>query len=330
MAQVYGLPLSGHEDAFTRRRRTGIGGSDAAAILGVSPWKSKLGLWQEKRGISIPDPIPGPRLVWGQRLERTILQGYSEDHNRPIRFGGRQFRRSARYPWMIGHPDAEAEDRIVEAKATDRLDERWGEDGSDDVPAHYYAQVQHYMILREMPLADITVLVRGNDPHTFEIPADPAFQEALLEEERSFWQAVKDGIPPEPDGSEDAARALRLMFPRAIPEEIVATPEIASLGLEWLEWRSRKDEATAEEGRLAAIMQSFMGSRERLIGTGFRATWGNVKGSVSWKDTAGTYRELLEKSGVSADALDRIREATRGADSRRFSVERKAIREEAA
>ena len=337
MAQVYGGPLSG--DPFTDRRRTGIGGSDAGAILGVSPWGSALSVWEEKRGIRQDDWDPPERVIWGSRLERAILDGYAEDYNVNVKRTGRKHRRSKRYPFVVGHPDGETDDRLLEVKTTAHQGEEWGLDGSEDVPAHYYAQVQHYMVLTEHERADMVVLVGGREMHRYTIPANPAFQDAMLAEEAALWQKVIDGTPPDPDGSESAGRALRRMFPMAIPEEIVATPAMAQAADDYLAAKRVRDEAEASMRQATQMMQSFMGSRERLVGSGWSAKWSNVAGRTSWKDAAegiaSRWRDLLIPH-YSDDALDDIQrdieaKATaqaKGDTTRRFALttERKDTR----
>ena len=38
-------------------RKDGLGASDAAALLGLSPWKTNVQLWEEKCGLVIPEDI---------------------------------------------------------------------------------------------------------------------------------------------------------------------------------------------------------------------------------------------------------------------------------
>jgi putative phage-type endonuclease len=319
MPEVYGEPLSG--DPFTDRRRTGVGGSDAGAILGVSPYASALSVYEDKRGISPDGFVPSERMVWGSRLESAVLQGYAEDTGRKVHKG--RFLRSKRYPFVVGHPDALADDRLIEVKVTGRLDERWGPDGSDEVPAHYYAQVQHYLVLTDRFVADLAALVGGRELHIYTIPADKEFQDAMLEEEAAFWQQVQDGTPPDPDGSESAGAALRRMFPMAVPEEVIATPEVAYYVESYLTAKGMVDIAEAEMDRWGQLVQQFMGARERLVGPGFTATWANRAGRTSWQKVAAVYRDLLVPH-LDDDQLDAIIEKSKSEPSRAFSVRKGA------
>src|SRR4051812_37548397 len=57
-----------------------VGGSDLAAILGLSPWQSPFSLWHQKRGDTEPDIQEKPQLEWGTRLEPVIVQAWAEKH----------------------------------------------------------------------------------------------------------------------------------------------------------------------------------------------------------------------------------------------------------
>lgn len=318
---LYGSPPSG--DRFTDRRRTGVGGSDAAAIIGVSPYQSALGLWERKRGIVTDERPPTERMIWGTRLERAILDGYAEDHGRKVRSSGRVFRRHPVHEFVVGHPDGETEDeRLIEVKTTAMLDDRWGPDGSDEIPAHYFAQVQHYLILTGYAVADVAALVGGRELHVYTVEADRAFAEALLDAEHAFWQGVVNDVPPEPDGSDDAAAALRRMFPRSTPEEIVATPEMADAADEFLAARTARDMQQSIMDVNAQRIQRFMGARSRMIGPGFTATWSDRSGVPRWKEIAARYRDLLVPYHDDA-ALDEIALRERTDVTRGFTVTKK-------
>lgn len=325
MPSIHGEPRSG--DHFTDRRRTGIGGSDAGAILGLSSYASALSVWEEKRGLAPPFPV-SERMVWGSRLERAILDGYAEDTGRRIRKGGRQMLRHPELPFVIGHPDALAEDRLVEVKTTARLDERWGPDGSADVPPHVYAQVQHYMVLTGKRLADVAALEGGRQLHLYTVPEDLDWQAALIEAERDFWQLVETGQPPPPDGSDSARETLRRLYPRGIPEEIVAGLLQNEQAETYLTARAQEKHAHEIAEGAAQQLQSFMGERERLLGTGWSASWrAPDQGRMRWQEAAAAFRDQLIPYMTDTE-LDAIQDRFRGEASRTFRLDRKRARDD--
>lgn len=203
-------------------RRTGVGGSDAATALGLSTWRSPYELYLDKLG-ELPPREPTDPQRWGHVMEPVILNAYARETGRRL-ITPRTTWRSEAHPWMIANLDAIAQDiepRIVEAKNV-RSAEGWGESGSDDIPMHYLLQVQHYMVVTAIPVADVAVLIGGQDFRVFEVHADPELQTMLVEGERDFWRRVETLDPPPPIDIEDARRRWGGL---AVRGTVLATPE---------------------------------------------------------------------------------------------------------
>jgi putative phage-type endonuclease len=94
-------------DAWLQARRSTIGASEAAVVLGVSPWSSLLALWAEKTGRTQGNPAldSAEFMFWGLELEDAIIRGYAKRAQRvTVPFG--LLLRSTRWPWMSATPDA--------------------------------------------------------------------------------------------------------------------------------------------------------------------------------------------------------------------------------
>jgi len=321
-----------HSKAWYDRRATCIGGSDAPAIIGASRWGSKLSVYLDKIG-EAPHRVQTSRQEWGLRLEDAVAQWYSDREGVRLRKVG--FRRHPVHSFIGGNVDRERPDkRGVEIKTAHRLDESWGEEGSDKVPADYWTQVQHYQILRGYTVSDLVVLVGGNDPKVFTIPADPMFQAMLVEEERRFWhEHVIPRVPPEPDGSEASREALNVLYPRTDREEMAATPELVLRMHMLSEDKAKAKAMEVEATRLENEIKAAMGVRERLVGGGYRASWSERAGSVAWKVVAASLRRQVEGIGeairtgdfdraesLSSVDLDTLEGLYRSDPSRVFSV----------
>jgi len=205
--------------AWLALRRTGIGGSDAAAALGVSTWMSPYELYLDKLG-ELPDRVPNASMEWGHLLEPLIVQEYVRRTGRRVLRVAATFR-SVSQPYMIADLDGLAEERIVEAK-TARTADGWGEPGSDDIPQPYLFQVQHYMAVCRKPVADVAVLIGGSDFRIYEVPADRELQEMLIEGESLFWGHVQLRQPPAVVSIEDARRRWGRL---AVRGQVVASDE---------------------------------------------------------------------------------------------------------
>jgi len=233
--------VSADRAQFHADRLTGLGGSDAAAALGVSPWKTALELYLEKRGELAP--FEGNEATrWGMLLEPVVRQEYAERTGRIVRVPEGVLRAAGNRDFMLAHPDGITDDgRLYEGK-TARSPEGWGEPGTDQVPQGYLLQVQHYMLVTAMPVADIAVLIGGSDFRMYEIPADRELQEMIADGEHDFWMRVQKGEPPEPDFEAPTARELvRRMYPGTNAERIAATPA-------HMHWRQVYEEAQRKAG----------------------------------------------------------------------------------
>lgn len=201
-------------EEWLAERRTGIGGSDAAAVLGLSPYRSRLALYLDKRGELQEEAPESDDMLWGRLLEPVVRQRYSDVTGRTVKMLS-GLARHPRHPWMIGSLDGFVEgERVIYEGKTARRSDGWGEPGTDQVPEHYALQVQHYLAVTGYEAADIAVLIAGSSFRMYRIDADRELQDMLFEAEREFWEMVQRGEPPEPDLSRESDRAiLRRMFP---------------------------------------------------------------------------------------------------------------------
>jgi putative phage-type endonuclease len=189
---------------FDAERRSGIGGSDAAAAIGISRWRTPYELYLEKIGEAEPVPVTEP-MRWGTLLEPVVAAEYSRRTGRQIETP--PMLRHPVHEWMIGHIDRRVvgEPRIVEIKTTG-IGIGWGEAGTDEIPLTYTCQVHHYLTLTGADVADVAVLIGGQDFRLYEVRRDDAIARELVEREHTFWWHVEHREPPPPVNTRDAVR----------------------------------------------------------------------------------------------------------------------------
>lgn len=193
---------------WLKLRKKGLGGSDAAGALGLSPWVTPFSLWVDKSDESWSDE-ENDRMKWGRRLERTIIEGFSEDYETPV-IPYPQMLRSKEWPWMLVDMDGLAPLSVVEAKNVDRfMADEW-DDGA--VPGHYTIQGQHACAVTGLPGVHYAALIGGNDLRAVYVPRNDSLIEKLVEAELNFWKLVEAGTPPELDGTSVTQRALKRLF----------------------------------------------------------------------------------------------------------------------
>ena len=179
-----------------------IGGSDVAAIFGISPWKTPLDLWLEKSGKLMPDESEN---MWqkemGHLLEPVVAQMYA------FRTGHRVITdtylyQHALYPWALANIDYGMEDKDtkevggLECKSTTYYNaDEWMD---DKVPMHYEYQCRFYMGVRDLPFWDIACMW-GNGENDFAIRRiyrDLIIEEMIFITLADFIQSIHDNRPP--------------------------------------------------------------------------------------------------------------------------------------
>ena len=70
---------------WLKERMAGIGGSDAAAVMGLSKWKTPLDVFLEKRGEIATDFVDSEPMKWGRLLEPVVRQEYAERSGEVVR-----------------------------------------------------------------------------------------------------------------------------------------------------------------------------------------------------------------------------------------------------
>lgn len=264
---------------WLKERQSGIGGSDVAAILGLSKWRTPLDVYNSKVG-EVTDEEDNVSMEWGRRLEPIIRQAYADKTGRAVECPGHLFR-SAEHPFMIANVDGMCADRILEIK-TARTGADWGEEGTDEIPEYYLTQVQHYMTVTGKELCDVAVLIGASDFRIYTVKNDPELAALLIKEEEKFWECVQNRTPPAPRSLDEISKA----FPVSRPETIEATDEVAK-ALDTLR-AAREELAKAKEIESAALatIQGYMGANEALdIGGQIVATWKSCK-AVARLDSA--------------------------------------------
>lgn len=192
-------------------RSNGLGGSEVAAIVGLSPWVSRFALYHRKVG-TIGKQAVNSGMDWGHRLEAVVLDAFAEEHPDLVRDVG-TYRHHERL-WQIANPDALLDGEPVDAKTADKNDAwKWGPSGTDQIPPYYRCQLIHYGDVFGKRRGHIALLLGGNDFRTYSIEWDEDEAAWLRDEAAKFWQDVLDQRPPEIDGHDATYQAVREMHP---------------------------------------------------------------------------------------------------------------------
>jgi predicted phage-related endonuclease len=208
-------------------RRAYLGGSDAAAIFGVSPWATPLNVYMQKRG-EAPAPVADlereKRFRRGKRMEPIVIQMLVEDEGiaitrhstaeAPNRYFDNEHNFLAAeidFEWsvtaemasMLGIPAryvGTVQNGDVKTVGTDLIARRkFGEAGTDEIPIEYAAQFMHGMMVTNRDLTLVSVLIGADQLVHYVIYRDDETIAAMREKSVRFWfDHVIAGVPPEP------------------------------------------------------------------------------------------------------------------------------------
>lgn len=253
---------------WLKNRQTGIGGSDVAAILGLSKWKTPLDVYNDKIAEK-PIEESNPSIEWGNRLEPVIRQKYADETGLTVTIPNQTFRHPE-HSFMIANVDGLLPDGSVLEIKTARSGADWGEEGTDEIPEYYLTQVQHYMAVLGAKRCDIAVLIGASDFRIYHVDFDPEVAAMLIEEEKAFWQRVVTRNPPAPRTFAEA----QIAFPRSKKQSLEASVEVATAAAELALVQTKMRELAAKEKELKGVITSFMGESDTLSLHGQTiATW---------------------------------------------------------
>ena len=200
------------------QRRTGIGGSDVAAILGLSPWATPYDIWAQKTGQAEAAEPESEPMRWGNLLEPVIRE---EAGRRIVALepdavvSGPQFLRHATEDWMLanidGTVDTSSGRAVLECKNVGTFAAgEWGEQLTDQIPDMYLCQVAWYCAVGGFSRAYAAPLVGGNSLRLYHIARDEAVERVLVDRVGEFWHRhVLTGTPPPSANIEDSNKRWR-------------------------------------------------------------------------------------------------------------------------
>lgn len=203
------IAFNNHEEWLEIRKKY-IGGSDAAAVVGLNSFSSPYTVWADKLG-KLPPKEDNEAMRLGRDLEDYVAKRFTEQT-------GKKVRRKNFILWNSDYPFAHANvDRMIvgenaglECKTTSVLNLKNFKNG--EFPENYYVQCMHYMAVTGYKKWYLAVLILGKEFKVFEIERDEDEIKALMKAERDFWACVEKGEPPMIDGSEATTNTIKTVL----------------------------------------------------------------------------------------------------------------------
>jgi len=316
-------------------RRTGIGASEIAAIVGLNPWRSALDVWLEKTGRA--QPFAGnARTSLGEILEPHIIDWWVGQRG-ATELAPLGTLRDAEHDWLLATPDhhahADGADTLVEAKFVGHFVRRyWGD--VDALPDYVTTQLQVQMRVSGIHRAECAAWIDGErEPERarriIPCPYSPELVDDLIELGSEFWMRyVQKDVEPPVDHSDAWARYLRGRYPRERQPMVLGTPETDALVGAWSAAHREIKRAEARKDKAAYELQRIIGDRAGIFRAGkYRVSWLlDAHGSTSWKSIVqallGTEESQAEGRTlvITPEGARAIVAKNTGAPSRRFTV----------
>ncbi|MFA5674620.1 MAG: YqaJ viral recombinase family protein [Candidatus Methanomethylophilaceae archaeon] len=300
-------------EEWLQERRKGIGGSDAAKVLGVSRWGGPLSVYLEKKGLYVPED-PGEPAYWGTVLEDVVAREFEKRSGLKVQRQNKIFTHPD-HPWMLANIDRRivGQNKGLECKtASNFMGDEWK---GDELPDSYYIQIQHYMAVMGWESCWVACLIGGQRYVQKEVQRNPELINTIIDKEREFWEEhfLKD-VPP-PVTPFDNPNSL---WPEQTEDDMVQDID---------------DETITIARSLAGVQTTIKGlenEEERLKGI-LKAQIGEmagIQGICSWKQTKSKmvtdWQSVAIELGAESDIISRHTEEKPG--SRRFLLDKSIVK----
>lgn len=267
-------------------RRTRVGGSEAAAILGLSPYESRFSLYHRKQG-AVEQQVENKEMNWGKRLESAVAGKWLENHGdtHTVRAENGTYL-SATHPFMVANPDVLVFNletnayEVVEIK-TSPMGDGWGPSGTDIYPVYYLTQCLHYGHTLEVEAVHLAVLISGCDYREYTITmADHAADVALIiEAEQQFIHDLQNDVRPDIDGHSQTYEVVKQLHPEIeAGDERELKPATA---VAYLSAKAQYDQAATEHNQARSAVCDEMGNANYATHNGNRIARRQAKGDAA-------------------------------------------------
>ncbi len=337
----YARQCGTHSPAWHAMRRTGIGGSDVAACLGLNPYRAPIDVYAEKIG-ELEGFAGNERTRWGQILEPVIAEEYQNRRGGAEQChldGPHATQRSTDHPWHLYSLDytvVEAEGnagsvqivradkilRVLEVKSRGFfMRSGYGDEGTDEIPFADGCQLAWYIAgVKCDGGGDLAALFNTHELRVFHAERDLDLEASLLEQVEQWWQQhVVARVPPEADGSKAYANYLRRRFDKTASNLLEPDAETIELHrrLRAVECLARTVGAAKEQ--LRQQLQARCGDAQGFVlpaALGKKSMFKHdSRGKVNHSEVA---EDLADRLKLSYKALKLLQDANRHRPARKW------------
>lgn len=272
-------------DKQLEARMTGVGGSEAAAVCGIDPYRQRLDVWLEKvQGIR-DETIGNKEVVrWGNLLEDTVAMEWGERHGVKVRRSNSVLSHPD-LPWMLGNIDRRVtgskQGLEVKTRGTFAAED-YGPSGTDQVKDTDVMQCQHYMAVTGWGVWHMAVLIGGQELRSYTIPRDDGLIDDLIHVEREFWESVeRKERPPMDYRHRGASDLIKRLYP-------ATNGEIIDLGYKGENLYREMEDLKTIRGNAEKRIDALQNELRDMLG---ESAGGTIIGGGGWR------RKLVQRKG---------------------------------
>ncbi|MGP4041927.1 YqaJ viral recombinase family nuclease [Gracilibacillus sp. D59] len=266
-----------HEEWLSERTK-GIGGSDAATVLGLNKYKTPFELWLEKTGQSDVQEPEAEAAYFGNVLEDLVAKEFERRSGKKVR----------RNNFMMQHPDHDfilanidrkivSEQALLECKtASAFLQKDWE---NDEIPESYLVQIQHYLGVTGYEKAYVAVLIGGQRFVWKEIERDDELIQMIFHAEVHFWNHhVLKNNPPVLDGSSAAEKFLNERYKKSDSAKTVDLSYEYSEKIQHLnEIKESIKQLNEQKKQIENLIKNELQEAEQGFVKNYQVTWKAIK-----------------------------------------------------
>ncbi|WP_231038366.1 YqaJ viral recombinase family protein [Pectinatus frisingensis] len=267
-------------DKWLQSRMAGIGGSDAAVVVGLNRWKSSFQLWMEKVGQVEPEDLSENEYVyWGTVLEEVVAKRFCELTDKKVQRRG--LLQHEDYPFILASVDrmVVGENAGLECKTCNGFAGKEWED--DNLPDSYYVQCQHYMLVTGCEKWYIAVLIGGNHFIWKTVERNEEDIKLLLDAEIKFWDMVQSKTMPSVDSTDNCSKALASHFSGGMTEPVSLPSDAVSIIENIKNLEDAKKETENSITYRKNQLREMMGDNEIGYASDYKVSWKTQNGRTT-------------------------------------------------
>ena len=303
---------TGNHEEWLALRHKYIGGSDAAAVVGLNSFVSPYALWAEKT-CRLPGFEGNLATEVGTYLEDFVAKQFERETGKRVRKSNQSWFNDE-YPWAIANIDREivGEDAGLEIKTTSEMNMQKFKGG--EYPANYYVQCMHYMAVTGKQKWYLAVLIGNREFKWFTIERDEEEIKALMEAEKHMKHLIDTDTPPLADGTASTTSTLNTIYADSQDMAI----GIGSFERDLDNYFRLKDQLKSIEMTIDGIenrIKSYLGECSQGEGEKYKVSW-----KTQYRQTFDSKRFIADHPDVDVSAY------YKKSNSRPFKVTEKKAR----